>query len=794
MIVVLLTSCCVASTVDIASVDIGFVPTRGDAVAFQAQDAGVACRVDATGFSLFDAWSGERLRFEAPSGGELEAHDALPGVVHEFLGTDPENHRTDLRHYACVRLAWPDLALEFRRGAQGFEYDLIAESPEALARFEFSVGTEFELDEASTLRVFARHGVFEQRALESFVVDVNGHRYPLAGNIERRGSDRIGFVAPAIAGPVVIDPGLQFSTYLGSTLFDEANDVAVDATGATFVCGSVSASDFPVVAGSYDTSFGGTFADAFVAKLAQNGTLVWATFLGGSSVDSAQSLALATDGRVHVGGRTQSSDFPVSTGAFDTTSNGGIDGFVAGLAADGKSLAFSSYLGGSADDEVRSLALGVGNAIFVAGYTGSIDFPATVGAYDTSFNGAGPVLTDGFVARLASTATSLTFASFFGGEQIEVASGVALSNGDPVIVGRTESTDLPTSASSHDPTYGGGLGDAFHARFDPTGAILRASTYVGGTDRDAFESVATSSDGTVFSVGFTRSVDLSILAGPDLSPAGLEDGFLFVFNANDVAAWGSYLGGAADDRALSIALDPTGASYVTGRTASSNYPAQTFAFDSTYNGATDAFFSKIRPGGIGGYNETGYLGGAGFDEGRAIAVASGGIARIVGRTTSSNFPVLGAPQSTLKGSSDAFVASLPTAICPNPPTTSVYGTGKAGQNGIPVLGALGLPAIPSTTMILQIINAKPGAIPLLFLGFAPIAVPFDNGTLLTNPLVIVTLPPFNAQGRLDVPTPFGEDVGLCGISLYLQSIYIDPVASGFYHTAQTNGLVLTFGS
>lgn len=775
--------------------DLGFLPARGTDATFVASRGGLACRVDSSGFG-FSAGD-EGVRFEAPSrASRCTPIGVLPGVVHDLRGADPSGFRVDLAHHERIRLEWdePAIVLEVRVDRTGFEYDVIAASHEALARFELRVSGAIEFATDGALIVPSSLGRLTQRPLESFALDDAGSRRAIASRVERRAIDRIGFAVDAAAdGPIVIDPGIQFSTYLGSTLFDEANDVVVDATGATFVCGSAGAGDFPIVPGSYDVVFGGTFSDAWVAKIAPNGALVWSTFLGGSGSDAANSLALASNGRVHVGGRTQSTDFPVSTGAFDGSANGGIDGFVVALAPDGKSLVQATLLGGFADDEVRAIALGAGDSIFVSGYTGSLDFPATVGAFDSSFNGGGPLLTDAFLARLAPDVKSMVFATFYGGSEIDSAAGLALANGEPVIVGRTESSDLPMLVSSHDATYGGGLGDGFVARFDPTGAILRNASFVGGNDRDALESVATHVDGTTFTTGFARSQDVPIPTGPDLMHGGLEDALVFVFADSGAAIWGAYVGGAADDRALAVSLDTLGASYLTGRTASSDFPAQSFAFDPTPNGGMDAFFTKLRPNGI-GYQETGYVGGSGFDEGRAIAVAPGGVGRIVGRTTSTNFPSVSAAQPALKGSSDAFVISLPTAICSNPPSTAIYGTGKAGSTGIPAFAASGLPAIPSTSMLLQITNAKPGAVPLLFLGFSAIALPFDKGTLLTNPVVFLTLPPINALGRLDLPTAFGEDPGLCSVSLYLQVMYVDPAAIGPYHTAQTNGLVLTFGS
>jgi Beta-propeller repeat len=775
---------------------LGFVPLAGES-GFVALRGDLSCVVRSDAIEFRGRAHGDRFEIRMPRSGRPIAVERLPGSVNFFLGSDPARHRTEVPHFARIRLSdvAPGVDLEVFATADGFEYDVIAATPDALAACEFEWRGGRVRDSAlGVIAVDATDGAFLHRSSEVFVSDEFGRRSPVAARLVECGDSRFRFeVAAATYAPVIVDPGIQFATYLGSTLFDEATDVAVDATGATILCGTCGAGDFPVVAGSFDTTFGGTFSDAFVVKLNPSGTLAWATFLGGSGVDAAASLALGSDGRVHVAGRTQSTNFPFAGLGYDATYNGAIDGFIAALAPDGKSLVHSTYLGGGADDEILAIAVGTGNVVHVAGYTGSLDFPATVSSFDPTFNGAGPALTDAFVARFLGGVSTLSYATFLGGAQIDVANALAVVAGEAVIAGRTESPDFPIVAGAHDLTYGGGLGDGFLARLDANGAVLLRSSYIGGTDRDSLDALAAHSDGSIFTAGYTRSVDLGIPAGFDLLHGGNEDGFLFVFTPAHVAAWGNFHGGSNDDRATGVAVDPTGASYVAGRTNSGDFPVLQSSFDPSWNGSTDAFFAKVRAAGQ-GLNETGYLGGSGFDEARAIAVGPNGVARLVGRTASSNFPNPGATQPSLKGSSDAFVASLPTAICSTPPVSAVFGAGKPGTFGVPVFTATGLPAVPSSTMVLSVSNALPGAAPLLFLGFQPGAIPFDKGTILVQPALILALPPFNALGRLDLPTAFGEDAGLCGLSIYLQVVFGDPGAIGFYHTAQTNGVQLVFGS
>lgn len=789
---------------------IGFVQQASPnaATRFATRRGHTACFVGERELRLVDDATRANFVLAFDAGRDPRPELSLPGELCYFQGNDPSRFACGVRHYERVRIAdvAPQVDFVVRVDDAGFEYDVESRDPHALAAFEFTLaGAESIAIAENGDLVVTSHG-FEMRhsAPRTFAIGRDGARHAVPARFQLRGDLRVGFgiesdraaTGGSLGDAIVVDPGLSFATYLGSTAFDEATAVAVDSTNATVFCGATNAASFPVTTGAYDTSFGGTFADAFVAKISSTGQLVFATFFGGSGTDGANALAIGSDGKIHVAGRTQSTDLPTSTTAFDKTGNGGIDGFVAALASDGKSLFYSSYLGGAGDEEVTGIAVNAAGDIYLTGYTGSADFPITPGVFDPNFNGGGTgsIATDAFVARLSPLATALVFATYYGGAAIDEGHGIALLGDEPAIVGRTESTLLPLAGASFDATYGGGNGDGFVARFSGNGAVLASATYVGGSDLDSLDSIAANTAFGIFVGGFARSLDVGIPQGLDLLPGGQEDGLLVVFDAALHLQWGSYLGGSLDDRIQALAVDPVGAAFVVGRTASVDFPALQQSFDPSANGGTDAFFSKIRPGGA-GYNESGYLGGAGYDEAEGVAIAAGGVARIVGRTTSTNFPVTaGAPQATQKGSSDAFVAAMPTAICANAPSSSIYGLGKPGSTGIPSLAAVGVPAIPSTAMILRINGALPGASAILFVGLAQLALPFDKGLLLVNPFLSIALPPIGANGRLDIPTAFGEDPGLCGVHVDMQVMYFDPGAAGPYHTAQSNGLEIVFGS
>ena len=211
---------------------------------------------------------------------------------------------------------------------------------------------------------------------------------------------------------LVIDPALDYSTFLGGSSGDIGYGVAVDSSGAAYVTGVMSSSDFPTSAGAYQTTLNGT-QDAFVSKLAADGTsLDYSTYLGGSgSFDYGQAIAVDSSGAAYVTGYTQSGDFPTSAGAYQTTLNGVQDAFVSKLAADGTSLAYSTYLGGSSYDRGYGIAVDSSGAAYVTGFTLSGDFPTSAGAYQTTLNGS----VNAFVSKLAADGTSLAYSTYLGG-------------------------------------------------------------------------------------------------------------------------------------------------------------------------------------------------------------------------------------------------------------------------------------------------------------------------------------------------------------------------------------------
>lgn len=341
--------------------------------------------------------------------------------------------------------------------------------------------------------------------------------------------------------------GLVYATFIGGSDYDSGIGIAIDGSGNAYVTGHTKSDNFPTTAAAFDTSYNGgaewpifgySYGDAFVAKLNSAGSgLYYSTYLGGSSFEARfAKMALLPTGEVIVTGVTGSSDFPI-TASFDTTHNGGADVYVTRLSADGRQLIYSTFLGGSNDEQGDQVIIDGTGAAYVAGWTYSSNFPSTADAVDPTYNGSA----DGFVVKLDATGNHLTYATFLGGSGLDDTYTMAIDPKSRVYVsGDTNSTDFPTTPDAFDTSFGGGM---------------------------------CSTDST------TRPCDDAYLV--KLS----ADGEKFVY--------ATFLGGSNQDGGHHIAIDSAGNAYVTGSTYSADFPTTAGAFDTSHNGNQDAFVAKL---------------------------------------------------------------------------------------------------------------------------------------------------------------------------------------------------------
>ncbi|MFX1534706.1 MAG: SBBP repeat-containing protein [Promethearchaeota archaeon] len=388
---------------------------------------------------------------------------------------------------------------------------------------------------------------------------------------------------------------LLYSTYVSGNSDERSFEIAVDAAGNAYVMGRTSSTNFPTTPGAFNETYNGG-QDVFVCKLAVNGsTLLYSTYLGGSNLEDGRDMAVDVMGNVYVTGDTYSTNFPTTPGAIDETYNGGQDAFVCKLTANGSTLLYSTYLGGSAVEGSRDIAIAIddaGNA-YVTGDTSSTDFP-TVNAYDATGDGSISYY-DVFVCKLAANGSTLLYSTYVSGSDHDHGYEIALdAAGNAYVTGRTDSTDFPTVNA-----YMGDIGsrDVFVFKLAVNGSTLLYSTYLGGSAVEEGMDIAVDVMGNAYVTGETWSTNFPTT--PDAINAtggGVGTSYYDVFVCK-LAANGSnllystYVSGSQADRGHGIAVDSMGNAYVTGYTSSTDFPTVNAYMGN--GGGEDVFVTKL---------------------------------------------------------------------------------------------------------------------------------------------------------------------------------------------------------
>jgi len=390
---------------------------------------------------------------------------------------------------------------------------------------------------------------------------------------------------------------LVYCSYIGSTGVDQAYGIAVDGSGNAYVTGHTLSFDFPATTGAYDTTTDGS-GDVFVAKLnAAGSALAYATLLGGSDTESGYGIAIDGSGNAYVTGFTASNDFPTTAGAFQTSYGDWDDAFVTKLNAAGTALVYSTFLGGSDEDQANAIAVDTSGHAYVTGYTlwfdffSSSDFPTTVGAYDRTLDDWEEV----FVTQFNAAGTALVYSTFIGGDDDERGHSIAIdSSGNAHITGTTFSANFPTTPGALDSTVGG-YQDAFVAKLNSAGSALVYSTLLGGDFSEQGYGIAVGQAGAACVTGYTSSQFFPwTLDAFDSSHNGIDDAFVVKLNpAGTALLYATFLGGLGLDYGHGIVVDGAGGTYVAGSTSVSGFPVTPGAFDTTLDGNVDGFVTKF---------------------------------------------------------------------------------------------------------------------------------------------------------------------------------------------------------
>jgi uncharacterized protein (AIM24 family) len=652
-----------------------------------------------SGYSFFFTHKGAMLSFAEGKGhgpalaldflganpnATLTARKRLPGKVNYLVGNDPAEWQRGLPTHAELLYGglWPkiDMAVRGEGGDLKYEFHVKPGASVEDVRLGYRGAEGLSVGAGGDLLVQTSLGVLKDAAPVSYQ-RIGGECVPVKSRYVLKGDGGYGFAVGSYDPryPLIIDPGLDYSTFIGGTNFDGGSGIAVDEDGRAYVTGSTDSVDYPTTPGAFDTTFNGV-EDAFVTKLNATGSaLAYSTFLGGTTFDAGRDIAVDASGRAYVTGDTSSVDFPTTRGAFDRTYNGDDDAFVTKLNATGSELVYSTFLGGSGAsgdtrEEGDGIAVDAGGRAYVTGSTNSADYPTTPGAFDTTLNRNQDV----FVTKLNATGSALAYSTLLGGgggnpdisETVEEGLGIAVLDRRAYVTGFTASADYPTTPGAFDTTLDGDF-DAFVTKLNATGSALDYSTFLGGTTFDPFEinvdagrDIAVDEDGRAYVTGSTRSdADFPTTRGAfDRTFNGdFVDGFVTKLNATGSAlAYSTFLGGTDADAGNGIAVLDRRA-YVTGFTDSVDYPTTRGAFDRTFNGGSeDAFVTKLNATGSALAYST-FLGGTDADGGSDIAVNESGRAYVTGSTSSVDYPTTrGAFDRTFNGNTDAFVTKLPT--------------------------------------------------------------------------------------------------------------------------------------
>lgn len=594
---------------------------------------------------------------------EARPERRMHSISNYFIGR-PEKWRANVPNYGRVRYAavYPGIDLVYHATNGAIEYDFVV-APQAdpsAIRMRFAGVEDIQID-GSRASLRLKDGVLELAQLQAYQY-ASGVKKPVTVAYRKCGVAELCFST----GPfdrhkqLVIDPTLVYSTYLGGSGGDAGLGIAVDQYGRAYVTGYTSSVDFPTK-NAIDGDRGASGTDAFVTKFwATGGGLMYSTYLGGSENDVGTGIAVDRDGYAYVTGFTFSFDFPTTVNVFQSAVHGVVNAFVLKVSPSGSSLVYSTFLGGSSGDRSYGIALDSQRRAYIAGSTNSSDFPLR-----NAFQAAKKAPRTAFVARLSASGSQLEYSTYLGGAVDEVAFGVAVDSfSRAYVAGTTGSPDFPVTAGAFQTAFAGGVGDgrsepptdAFVVRLSASGSSLSYGTFLGGSNDDFGRAIAVDSQGRAYVTGGTYSRDFPISVGAfQRTYHGNEDAFVTRLDISSSGlSYSTYLGGSSDESGLSIAVDQYYRAWVTGGTASADFPLK-----SALRTTGGVFVTKLWATGGGLFFSTHFGGTNGGSGGTAVRLDGSGDGYVTGNTSATDFPTTaGAFQRRNRGGVEAFVLKL----------------------------------------------------------------------------------------------------------------------------------------
>jgi Beta-propeller repeat/Transmembrane protein 131-like N-terminal len=674
--------------------------------------------------------------------------EKLPGKSNYFIGDDPKKWWTNVTSYAKVKYAdvYPGVDLVYYGNQGHLEYDFVVapgadpgrirlalDGGSRVGSRQLTVSTQAwnpkiedrdsaqvpdSLPPTSRLLRLAANGdlvvkmdgaevrfhkpvIYQPAGPDSAPAGLSLVTRPASlveGRYRLTGENQISFEMGSYdrRRPLVIDPVLSYSTYLGGSGYDNGTGIVVDVRGNAYVTGSTASTNFPVTPGAFQSTRQ-SVSDAFITKLdTSSSSLVYSTYLAGSLGAYGSGIAIDDVGDAYVTGYTSSQDFPTTGGAFDNAYPGGDNsGFVAELNPTGSDLVYSTFLGGGGAgsyNEPAAISLGATGRAYVTGYTTSTTFPTTPGAFQTVSGGG----KDAFVSALNHAGSRLVYSSYLGGIDDDLAYAIAVDNtGAAYVTGYTSSRDFPATPGAFQTALQGSVG-AFVTKLNSAGSAPVYSTYLSGSTGQGVYAygLAVDASGDAYITGRTYSADFPISPRAYQNQCGQyceNEGAPYVTEFNPTGSgliYSTYLGYYGEGYA--ITLDRSGDTFVTGDTYTADFPTTPDAYQ-TYCG-TNCTLGRDHVGFVSELNDSGsalvystYL-GRDSDAGTGIALNNyNGDFFVTGYTYPSFFPVTkGAFQTVSGGNADAFVTRFdPSPAVGLTPSSLTFKTQADGTQSQP---------------------------------------------------------------------------------------------------------------
>ncbi len=621
----------------------------------------------------------------------LEGLAPLPGGVNFFLGDDPAQWQNNLPTYEGIvyRDLYPGIDLVYR-GTEGrlkSEFVVAPGADPGQIRLRYEGADNLSIRDDGALVIHTSGGELVEAPLllyqeiEGVWREVEGRYLLLDDNnapptnrpseiVNRKSKIVNPLVSIEVAAydpayPLIIDPELVFSSFLGGSSDEQGYDIAVDSIGNIYITGGTRSTDFPIYRAIQNTLGEGGYINAFVTQILNAGgvyTYGFSTYLGGNGFDIGYGIAVDSMHNIYLTGETYSTNFP--TQDFIQDYQGHQDAFVTQIISTSGvyTLGYSTYLGGSADEFGQNIAIdSTGNA-FVIGSTGSTNFPIR-NAIQPTFGGGGR---DAFITQIISAGGVYTYgnSTYLGGNDDDFGRGIAVdSTGRIFVTGATSSNDFPTQYTIQDYQ---GSNDAFVTQIISTSGVYTYgfSTYLGGNDYDDGRGITVDGESNIYLTGETSSTNFPMqhaIQGPQLN----GDAFVtYLVRPAGVYTYGysTCLGGEGAEYGNSIAFDDAGNVYIAGTTYSTDFPTYNAVQDTFGGGGIDTFVTKIiTANGVLTYGFSTYLGGSSWEPNYGMAVDRAGNVYVTGSTASTDFPVVNAVQGAFgSGSENTYVAVIRT--------------------------------------------------------------------------------------------------------------------------------------